>query len=445
MGPRQSSAAADRFSTFAAAGGVVLGMLYLATAFLERADLVGALAARAVPALALAAGGVALGWIGSRVGMLLWRVNDLSRQQSAGANDLIADLRQVADRLEALATGAPPPKAPGRPPATATQAPAPAPASPDEPYEAGDSDDDDHDDGDDALPDPLPSFVPEPGVPATPVPADAAEPGRTAQPPGGLAADERVIALLEEIREVALMDDEQRRARLQQHRDTRRRAGLAQVTARARAGQWAAADELLAALEIQFAGDATVAQARAEFDRQREAAEPDALFRTEQHVRDLVQASAWDRAVALSNEFLANYPASADGRRLLAEVHREHASHRDAAFHRLYEQVQSNVDRRQWRAAHADARRLLEQCPDHPRAGRIRQQIQTIAANAEIEERQEQEVRIQLLVKNQRFAEAVELAEDVIRRFPNSPQADALEARLPQLRELAEFGEGDGN
>lgn len=404
MAPRQSSAAADRFSTFATMAGVVLGLLYLATVYQESSkNLVPGLIARLVPALGFVAGGLAVGWIGSRVGMLLWRIHDLSRQLSAAANDHIADMRQIADRLEALV---------------------PPPAD-DQPI--------------DVPPDARPEPAPEPAAPAAAAPAPA-RPGVA----GGSVSGERVIALLEEIREAALLDDDQRRARLQQLVDARRRARLDQVCLCSRAGQWANADGILTALEGEFGGDALVRQARGEFHRLRDAAEPDALFHTEQRVRDLVQASGWERAIDLANGFINNYPASADGRRLLAEVYREHDVHRDTTFHRLYEQVQANVDRRQWRAALDEARRLLEQFPTHDRANRIRQQVQTIAANAEIEERQEHEVRLQLLVKNQRFAEAVDLAEDVIRRFPKSPQADALEARLPHLRELAELGDGDG-
>lgn len=425
MGPRQQrSAAADRFAALSIGAGVILGLLYLATALAERSNLVPALIARAIPAAAMIAGGVALGWVGSRVGTLLLRLNDLSRQVSSAANDHIADFRQIADRLEALSAGAP--RGPARAAPAATAPPAPA----DESVEP------------DALPDPLPMPVPEP-VPV--VAAAPPSPPPNAPPePGAPTLNDRIIILLEEIREAALMDDEQRRTRLQQLRDERRRAGLDQLAAFAREGQWATAAQHLAMIESQFGGDASVSEARAEFQRARQGAEPDALFHTEQRVRELVQAGAWDRAVALTNEFLGNFPASTDGRRLLAEVHREYEAYRDSTLHRLYEKVQSDVDRRQWRSALGDAQRLLEQFPDHARAARIRQQLKTIAANAEIEERQAQEIQIQLLIKSQRFAEAVELAEEVIRRFPGSPQADALEARLPQLRELADLGDGNG-
>lgn len=425
MGLRQQrSAAADRFAALSIAAGVILGLLYLATALAERSNLVPALIVRAVPAAAMIAGGVSLGWIGSRVGTLLLRLNDLSRQVSSAANDHISDFRQIADRLEALSAATPGGAAGAAPTAAASPAPADESVDPD------------------ALPDPLPMPVPEPEVVVAAAPPSP--PPNAPPEPGAPALNDRIIILLEEIREAALMDDEQRRKRLQQLRDERRRAGLDHVAALARDGRWTAGDRHLAALESQFAGDPLVAEGRAEFQRARQAAEPDALFHTEQRVRELVQAGAWDRAVALTNEFLGNFPASGDGRRLLAEVHREYEAYRDSTLHRLYEKVQSDVDRRQWRSALGDAQRLLELFPDHARAARIRQQLKTIAANAEIEERQEQEVQIQLLIKGQRFAEAVELAEELIRRFPGSPQADALEARLPQLREIADLGDGNG-
>jgi hypothetical protein len=93
------------------------------------------------------------------------------------------------------------------------------------------------------------------------------------------------------------------------------------------------------------------------------------------------------------------------------------------------------------RAALEGAQKLLEAYPTHARANKIRQQLKTIAYNAEVEERQEHEMRIQQLVRGRRFAEAVELAEDVMKRYPGSPQAQSLDEMLPKLRDLAEHGD----
>ena len=46
------------------------------------------------------------------------------------------------------------------------------------------------------------------------------------------------------------------------------------------------------------------------------------------------------------------------------------------------------------------------------------------------------------LIRDGQFEQAIVLAEDVIRRYPMSPQADSLETLLPRIRELAREGVG---
>ena len=407
MGSRQNASIPDRVATYAAVVGALVGVLHLAGAYTDPGELgLGkALLSRLGVAMAFFAGGCAIGWLGRRAGAAMSRVNDLSRQMSATAADQAAETREILERLGGLELAVKPGR-PAAPSATVGESSVGAP--------------------------PVPCGTPKP-------PAAPAQTTPLADP----ALNERVLALLEEIREVSLMNDEQRQVRLQQHLETRRRTSLDQAYLCFRAGRWAQADQLLSNLETHFAGDAAVKQARGEFHRLHAAAETEAFLQTEQRVRDLAQVNSWDRAIATANEFVNNFPASVEGRHLLTEVCRSFDASRDAAFQRMYEQVQANVDRRLWRAALADAQRLLEEFPNHARANRVRQQLKAISGNAEIEERQEHEVRIQLLVKNRRFAEAVAVAEEVVRRFPDSPQANALEERLPQLRDLAEHG-GNG-
>ena len=84
-----------------------------------------------------------------------------------------------------------------------------------------------------------------------------------------------------------------------------------------------------------------------------------------------------------------------------------------------------------------NAVKLLECAPGHRRSAAIRPQLKTIRENAEIEERQEQERRIQEMIRTKQIPEAIDLAEDLLRRFPASPQADSLHKLLPKMRELA--------
>jgi outer membrane protein assembly factor BamD (BamD/ComL family) len=376
---------------------VGLCLAHLAGAFFTGQPVAQEVLSRLGVAVGFLLGGCAVAWVGKRLGMVLSRTNDLSRHICVTAADQAESTRQIVERLSgltlAIKVGAPP-----QPPTTAVSAP------------------------------------------PTAQPTDTP---RAAAPDPALY--EKIIALLEELREVTLMSDEQRQARLKTAIEGRRRRTLEQVHANVRVGHWAAADQLLSQLEAEFQSDHAIKECRAEFLRHHAAAAETTLMHVADRVRDLAHVGSWDRAIALANEFVQNFPANVDGRHLLTQVHRDFEASRDISFQRMYELVQANVDRRQWRAALLDAQKLLEEFPNHARAHRVRQQLKTISENAEIEERQEHEMQIQLLVKTERFAEAVRLAEEVVLRFPKSPQAVALEERLPQLRELAETGDRHGS
>jgi outer membrane protein assembly factor BamD (BamD/ComL family) len=260
-------------------------------------------------------------------------------------------------------------------------------------------------------------------------------------PPAQAVADERMLELLEEIREVTLMNDEQRQARLKLLQDNRKATTLDQIYQCFREGHWAAAERLLTSLEQQFPGDGMVVRTHAELTRLRAAAEGETWEQTRDRVNDLIAVGSWDKAMADASAFVENFPTHVEGRHLLTRVRREHDIARDAQFLRMYEAVQADVDRKSWRSALEGAQRLLEAYPTHTRANKIRQQLKTIAYNAEVEERQEHEMRIQELVRGRRFAEAVELAQDVMKRYPDSPQAQSLDEMLPKLRHLAEHGD----
>jgi hypothetical protein len=421
MRPSHTSSVPDRAATFAGIVGALLAAVYLAIGLVDGTSR--EFASRAGVALTLFAGGVAVGWVGRRVGTVMSRVNDLSAQISASASDEASQTREILDRLGVieLALKQSSQQQRTRPSTYPVAEPGvPAVAAASEP----------------AL-DPLPPVAAAaPGRPAAArIPSAPAAPTQSTGVDPALLA--RIMSELEELREIALMNDEQRQLRLSQHLEAKRRLVLDKVFVCFRTGQWAAADVMLTQLEVQYPNETRVKQARSEFFRLRTLAEPDALFNTEQRLRDLVHLSAWSRALALVNEFVNNFPASDDGRRLLAEVRREHEAAVDTEFQRRYEQVQSSMNRRMWRAALADAQRLLEEFPDHPRAGRLRSQLRTIHDNADIEERQEHEMQLQMLLESRQFAEAVAAAEEIVRRFPGSPQAEALIERLPQLRQLA--------
>jgi len=224
----------------------------------------------------------------------------------------------------------------------------------------------------------------------------SAAPGAAAVPQTDPAALNRMIELLQDLRDVSLMSDEDRRQRLSEQR------------------------------------------------RRQESEAAESFEQLRGRVEDLMSMSRWDQAHQLAESFAAGHAGDRDAQALLARVVREHDNLRDNSAQRMYEEVKREVEHRHWRAAMAAAQRLFERFPGHPRAEKIRRQFKLIQDNAEIEERQEQEQQIQDLIRNKRLPEAIALAEDLLKRFPLSPQAEAVEEMLPRLRDLAAGAELEG-
>jgi hypothetical protein len=134
---------------------------------------------------------------------------------------------------------------------------------------------------------------------------------------------------------------------------------------------------------------------------------------------------------------LENFPGNVEAQRLLVRVQRERDIHVETSVSRMVEEIRHDIDRRLWRRALQHAQRLVDRFPEHAKATRVSEQLPTLQQNAEIEERQELEVRIQELIRGHKFQEAIDLSEELLTRFPHSPQAEAIETLLPRIRELA--------
>lgn len=169
----------------------------------------------------------------------------------------------------------------------------------------------------------------------------------------------------------------------------------------------------------------------------------DSLDKARARVDDLMALSNWEQALAIATTFADEHPDDSDAQWLRQRVTREFEIYREGSVRRLYDQIKEEIERKKYRRALSIARRLLEKFPEHKKSEKIRRQLPTILENAEIEERQEDEQRIQAFIKSKRFADAVEVAEALLAKYPMSPQASAVEEMLPRLRELAIEQEAD--
>jgi outer membrane protein assembly factor BamD (BamD/ComL family) len=253
---------------------------------------------------------------------------------------------------------------------------------------------------------------------------------------------ERMVKLLEEMKDLSMLDESQRQTRRKQVTSRRKDSRLDEVAGLIQQGSWAQADALLHLMESLHPGDAEVIACRQQLDDARILHQANDWEQLTQQVNDLLALSQYSHAIDAAVQFLERYPTHIEAQQLLQRVRQEERIHGENTTGRLYEQIKASVENRQWRTALDGIQVFLDRFPDHPRAEKIRKQIRTIQKNAEIEERHEQEDRIKDLINSQRFREAADLSEDLLQRFPDSPQAAYLTELLPKLRERSTEAEG---
>jgi hypothetical protein len=243
------------------------------------------------------------------------------------------------------------------------------------------------------------------------------------------------------LKELALLDDVQRQARGQMSKERRKLERLEEASVLIQHREWEQADALLTLLESLHPGDADVLARRNELDDARGAARETAWTQVVRQVEDMVALARFDDASTAVAVFRRAHPTHVDAAGLAARVIADRDAHVERTAAAMFNEIRTAIEARQWRMALDGAQRFLGQFPDHPRSERIRQQVRTIQKNAEIEERHEQEDRIRELAKSGRFAESADLCQDLLARFPDSPQAPSLRNLLPRLRERSAMAE----
>ena len=245
---------------------------------------------------------------------------------------------------------------------------------------------------------------------------------------------------IQEIREISLLPDNDRRQRLQVHRQQKKATLIKELFGLVAAHDWSQAERMLISLETEYPNDDEVAKGRSYLNHSRKLFEQETVGRESAEIENLVAAANWDKAYERARHLMDGFPESGEVRALLSRVERERSTFDETTVARLFDDIRDDIDHRSWRPALEKSRHLLERFPTHRLAERVRAQLKTLQDNAEIEERQELEVRIQELARSGQLDQAIDLAEDLIRRYPMSPQAESLEILLPRMREMARQG-----
>jgi len=258
---------------------------------------------------------------------------------------------------------------------------------------------------------------------------------------GGSASHEEVVSLLAEIMENTLLDDKEKGAKRQLAKKHRQQALRREIEALINAAKYREAEQRLEEFRIRYADSSEVNEMQARLAEALGQHEQSEAAHISEQVERYMSLGLWERALDMAKRLAEQYPGNADAAHLPETVRLEQQAHRREEQQRLYKEIEHLASRRHWQEAIAAARTLLQNHPDSPEAHALEGQMEELERNAAIMERREWEARIAEHVQAGRHREAYDLAVELMKKYPDSPQADAIRQRLDQLKMRAGIAE----
>ncbi len=149
--------------------------------------------------------------------------------------------------------------------------------------------------------------------------------------------------------------------------------------------------------------------------------------RTKRLVAEAVSDGQWGLAERHAHALTFDHPDSSRCRQLWDNTRRA----------RLRSHIQRCAELHHWAEALAASEEFLERFPEGAEAEALREQVDTLRANVEIQQRKQYESRFKELLQTHQYVDALRIAKRVVDRFPESPQAHALRDQIPLLEKRA--------
>ncbi len=248
----------------------------------------------------------------------------------------------------------------------------------------------------------------------------------------------QMVKLLNDVNENILMDEQSKRKKFEFLVNQKIQSALSDVETLISNSEWAGARAILDTLIKKYPEKSEELQEKLKRleDRRREAFNQE-LIKTRKLINDFIAISAWDKAMRQAEALLEKHPDAEEAKELVAQISQERQKFRAEQIKRMEADIQRSITRKRWNDALQIAQQLIDKYPDSPEAEILREKMDTLRANAEIEKRQQLEEQIKDLIKRRNFIQAVELGKYVIQEYPDSPQAQALREQMEKLQELA--------
>jgi predicted O-linked N-acetylglucosamine transferase (SPINDLY family) len=248
---------------------------------------------------------------------------------------------------------------------------------------------------------------------------------------------DELVVLLREVRDISLLNEEQRSLRLQ----AQGRAVLSllqrEVPVLLREHNWIEARNRVQVARERFPSFLEWDALEQQIEQMRAQVEAHDIEAAERQIADLTSLGAWDRVAEVVHELLERHPDAPRANELAQGLRAQRNKAEAEQRTRLMAQAQEASNNREWREALAAATSLIQRFSRSPEAQALRMQLPTLQENAEIQTRQQMETEIRDLIKAHRFDQALRIAHELLERYPESPQAAVLRDQLPRLEEKA--------
>jgi tetratricopeptide (TPR) repeat protein len=251
------------------------------------------------------------------------------------------------------------------------------------------------------------------------------------------ASHQEVVSLLSEIMENTLIGEEEKSAKQQLAKKHRQQALRREIEALINAAKYRDAQDRLEEFRVRYADSNQVAELEARLSESLRQHEQTEIAAITDQIHRYMGLGLWERGMEMARALAEQYPENPDAARLPETVRLEQEGNQRQEQQRLYREIEHLAARRHWRQALRVAESLLQKHPDSPEAHTLAGQVEELRRNAAVMERREWETRIAEHVQTGRHREAYNLAVELMEKYPESPQAQAIRERLDQLKARA--------
>lgn len=221
-------------------------------------------------------------------------------------------------------------------------------------------------------------------------------------------------------------------------RDRHFEALRAQLSQAMEVRDWSATVEPVEALRRDFADDSRTGPLLAELQSRRRREEEGAISEAAEGLEELARERQWPEVFQKLDELGASFGADD----LVQELRRRMERLRDesavAEKHELVARIKEDMQGGRFTRALAAAKEFLALYPEGPEAARLWENLPVLEARARDQERTAEFANIRKAVTENRFADAYELAEKLIAKYPRSREAQALSREIHTLKQKAE-------